>query len=253
VGFVSRWLMTTPRESDGSALAVEDLAPIAGVSDDELADALGRELRRNYVEPDELAALLEKLGAAVVAQHLRDHKLPSETNQRHGDFGEVLAAAIFRHSRRYCVPILKLRYKQRRNLPLPGADVLAFRFSGPRPVVAVTEVKTRSNRQHDVLVEAVESLGKIIPGSLPEAISFVHARFRRTNPVLADRITGLLAPTSDHLVERFLVVVHEKSTWRDDVIETAKPLIKDATTTLVVHLAGLATLVKNAYERASRA
>ena len=250
--FVSQWLSTTARESDGSALAVEDLEPAGVQDDDELVDQLARELRRNYLEPDELAGLLDSLGAGIVAQHLRDHKFPSQTIQRHGDFGEALTGAIFRHDRRYCVPIMKLRYKQRRNLPLPGADVLAFRFSGARPVIAVPEVKTRATRRRDVLVQAVESLDKIVPGGLAEAIIFVHARFRSTNPTLADRIAGLLAPTSDHLVERFLVIVHDAATWKDDVIDTARPKISEETTALVVHLDGLAALVDKVYQRASQ-
>jgi hypothetical protein len=44
--------------------------------------------------------------------------------------------------RRWCVPVLKLRYKQSPNQPVQGADVIAFQLRRDPPVVAVPEVKT---------------------------------------------------------------------------------------------------------------
>lgn len=86
-------------------------------------DWLGHELLRNYVPADELnvlEAVFRDLGLPELADHLIKHKFPSEPKVCSGGFGEALSGALFRRVRRWCVPILKLRYKHRPDQPVQG-------------------------------------------------------------------------------------------------------------------------------------
>ncbi len=73
-------------------------------------------LLRDDVHPAErqvLVSTLRSLGVDALADHLAESKLPGDGMVRTGEFGEALTGAVFRKLRRYCVPILKLRYGRR--------------------------------------------------------------------------------------------------------------------------------------------
>lgn len=141
---LQHWL----KEGEPTSEGLLELHILEAVSDDDgeaLTQWLGREPHRNYVAPGELEAIFEDLGAPDVAEHLRRNKFPTTVAVRNGDFGEALTAALYRRVRRWCVPVLKLRYKQTPNQPVQGADVIAFRLRCDPPAVAVPEVKTRTD------------------------------------------------------------------------------------------------------------
>jgi hypothetical protein len=106
--------------------------------------------------------------------------------------------------RRWCEPVLKLRYKQSPNQPVQGTDVIAFRLSRDPPVVALPEVKTRTSRQFDVGVEAHKNLEKRL-ARMPESITFVVAMLAsRGIAGLACRVAVLLKVP--YAVERHIVL-----------------------------------------------
>jgi hypothetical protein len=111
-------------------LRIVGLRDTGGLDDEALVAMLGRELRRNYVDPKALEVLFNDLGAPQVAAHIRNRVLPTDNKVRIGEFGETVATALFRLSYRYSVPILKLRFKDSPNDPMKGTDLLAFRLRG---------------------------------------------------------------------------------------------------------------------------
>ncbi|MFC9760025.1 hypothetical protein [Streptomyces sp. NPDC056921] len=106
--------------------------------------------------------MFDDLGTPEVADYLRANKFPADIKVRHGDSGGIVTADLYRKVRRWCVPILKLRYKQTPNQAVQGTDVLAFRFRQTPQVIAVPEVKTRATRKRALGTEAYDSLEKVL-------------------------------------------------------------------------------------------
>lgn len=173
-----------------------------------LVDQLGKEILRNYVAPGELEVIFRDLGVPEVADHLARNKFPNDRRVRLGDFGEVLAGRLLRDAR-WCVPILKLRYKQRPDQAVQGADVVAFRLQENPPVVAVPEAKARTSRDYRLEREAQDSLDRSVR-DLPQTITFVVARLvQEGKEWLAAQIGSLLI--NPYELERSVVLVHENA------------------------------------------
>ncbi|MFF3381321.1 hypothetical protein ACFYXF_51285 [Streptomyces sp. NPDC002680] len=244
------WLERQPVEQPNEVLHYEVLAESGQIDDAELMDQLGHEVARNYLNPGELALVFEDLGAPEVANYLRANLFPSRTMTRHGDFGEIVTGALYRRVRRWCVPILKLRYKQTAAQAVQGTDVLAFRFRQSPPVIAVPEVKTRATRKRELGQEAHESLEKVLD-RLDESIRFVMARcLERGQGFLARRLAELLRHPKHRVVERHMVFVHEAANWRDDVVTLLAAIVTQPTQLTVVKIRGLQDFIGRVYEAA---
>jgi hypothetical protein len=172
---LEKWLTQQGVERVSDVLDLQLVTEGESLEEDALYGYLGHELLRNYVVPGELAAIFRDLDVPEVADHLVKHKFPTVERIHNGDFGEAPTGALFRRMRRWCVPILKLRYKQRPNQPVQGADLLEFRLRLSPPVVAVPEVKTRTSKRLDVAVSASSSLEQVLE-DLPSSVLFVAAR-----------------------------------------------------------------------------
>lgn len=117
--------------------------------------------------------------------------------------------------RRWCVPILKLRYKQTPNQAVQGTDVLAFRFRQTPPVIVVPEVKTRTYRDRKVSQEAYDSLEKALLRLDKSRLFALVRRSERGHQFLVRHLAGLLRKPGERVVERHMVLVHDDRTWKD--------------------------------------
>ncbi|SRR5579884_1978730 len=245
---IERWLRAMPPDVDGT-LTREDVEADGTAERQQVLTALGRELRRNYLSREELAIVLQSLGADRLANHLRENKLPTRTTIRHGEFGEALSGALFRRVKRYCVPIMKLRYKQGRNQPTQLADILAFRLRADPPRVAVLEAKTRTTRDLGIGAEAYAQLTTTVRDGLGQAITFVVARLADVNPALAARIAALL--DGRRVVESHVVLVYDDAKWDERVIERLRAAANEDVATTIIRLSDLAALVDASYTAAA--
>ncbi len=249
MAFLARWLTihTVPRAD--RVVQVDELVATDQLSEAELRVALGHELRRNYVSRTALEAIFTDLGAPEVAKHLRNNILPEQVHVRHGEFGEALTAAHFRTVLRYCVPVLKLRFKQGRNRPVFGADVIAFKLREQPPVIAVPEAKTLANRDLNIGKEGYDSLEKVL-SRMDQSLQFVIAVLdARGNATLAARVGTLLR--GERTIERHIMLVHEKSCWDDRVLERLSEVATQPVHVTVLRLGGLRALVAAAYDAAA--
>jgi hypothetical protein len=245
---IERWLRALPADVDGT-LTREDVEADGSAERHQVLTALGRELRRNYISREELAIVLQGLGADRLADHLRQNKLPTKTSIRYGEFGEALSGALFRRVKRYCVPIMKLRYKQGRNQPTQLADILAFRLRADPLRVAVLEAKTRATRDLGIGAEAYTQLTTTVRDGLGQAITFVVARLAEANPALATRIAALL--DGRRVIESHVVLVFDEARWDERVIERLRAAVNDDVATTVIRLPDLAALVHASYKAAA--
>lgn len=245
-----KWLEQQPVEQPEGELRYEALIESGRLDDEELMDQLGRDMARNYLNPHELAPVFDDLGAPDVADYLRANKFPTDIKVRHGDFGEFVTAGLYRRMRRWCVPILKLRYKQTPNQALHGTDMLAFRFRQTPPVIAVPEVKTRATRKRDLGKEAYDSLEKVLD-RLDESLHFALARCdARDKPFLVRHLAALLRCPEERVVERHMVFVHDAFVWKDDVVDVLAGLVTQRTELTVVKIRGLQDFIARAYQAA---
>jgi hypothetical protein len=98
---IERWIVTSDRagfEFDAEDWVVQD------IDRDAVLMILSREILRSYDRLEYLSRRLEQRGLDRVASHVRDNLLPKSANQRIGDFGELIATAVFRRLKRYTGP-----------------------------------------------------------------------------------------------------------------------------------------------------
>jgi len=245
---LEKWLTEQDVERVSDVLDVQVVKEGEPIEEDALYGYLSHELLRNYVVPGELSAIFQDLGVPEIADHLLKHKFPTIERVRNGDFGEAIAGALFRRVRRWCVPVLKLRYKQRPNQPVQGADFLGFRLRLSPPVVAVPEVKTRTTKRLDVAVDASTSLRQILD-DLPSSVLFVVARLLEQGNALAPRIARLLV--DGYAVERHIVLVHDNEKWDDRITERLAIAENEATRLTVIRLANLKDVIEKAFAGAA--
>jgi hypothetical protein len=250
---LDQWLGREDRRQVSSHLDLCEVVVDDSLGEAEIQDALGRELLRNFLHPKERIALVEalrNLGLEGMAAHLTEHKLPTTVSVRHGDFGEALAGVLFRRVRRYCVPVMKLRYKHRPNQAVQGCDLLAFRLSRTPAVVATPEVKTRTTKKLKIGQEANESLESGIR-TLPSSIQFVGARMTEGgHAAIGSRIMALLA--GGYVVERHIVLVHDEDLWDERIVDGLKDAVGEKTEATVIRIKSLRDRIDAAYDAAPR-
>lgn len=245
-----KWLEPQQVEQPEGELHYEALVESGKLDDEEVIDQLGHDVARNYLNPNELALVFDDLGSPEVAAYLRTNKFPVDIKVRHGDFGEIVTAGLYRRMRRWCVPILKLRYKQTPGQAVQGTDVLAFRFRQTPPVIAVPEVKTRATRKRDLGKEAYDSLEKVLD-RLDESLHFALARCaERNHQFLVRHLAALLRRPRERVVERHMVFVHDALVWKDDVVDLLADVVTQRTELTVVKIRGLKDFVARAYQAA---
>lgn len=246
----NKWLEQQSVEQPEGELHYEALVESDRLDDEELMDQLGHDVARNYLNPNELALVFDDLGSSEVADYLRANKFPADIKVRHGDFGEIVTAGLYRRMRRWCVPILKLRYKQTPNQAVQGTDVLAFRFRQTPPVIAVPEVKTRATRKRALGTEAYDSLEKVL-GRLDESLHFALVRCaERDHQFLVRHLAALLRRPQERVVERHMVFVHDAVVWKDDVVALLADVVTQRTELTVVKISGLQDFVARVYQAA---
>jgi hypothetical protein len=244
-----KWLRRRSFQQPSGNLSYEELTATEQ-PDDVLLAYLGHEVARNYVRPAELAYVFDDLDVPEVSGWLRTNKFPARTMTRHGDFGEIVTGALYRRVRLWCVPVLKVRYKQTRAQAVQGTDVLAFRFRENPPVIAVAEVKTRATRDKNVAKEASESLDKVLE-RLDESLAFLMGRCAdRGHSFLARHLGALQAPGARRLVHRHIVFVHDAAKWKDDLVTTLARVVTGPTELTAVKIKDLQEFVIRIYQAA---
>lgn len=248
VHVIEKWLVEQDPKKLSAVLDIQVVTADETVDEDTLYDYLGRELLRNYVVPGELEMIFRDLGVPEVADHLANHKFPTNDSIRTGDFGEAMCGALFRRARRWCVPILKLRYKQRPNQPVQGADFLGFRLRQSPAVIAVPEVKTRTDRRLNVGVDASASLDHVLE-ELPSSVEFVVARLLEQHNALAPRVAQLL--DEGYRVERHIILVHDDRQWDDRITVRLAAAEHKPTQLTVIRLANLKGIINRSFAKAT--
>lgn len=218
-------------------------------------EAVGEEVLNNYADREWLIRRLASMGYKRLAKHVKDTVLPPSGNTRTGDFGEIVGTHLLRQHKKFYVPILRLRYKDAPNGTQRLIDIVAFQFRKPpnRTVVAVCEVKTRTNSEPSIAVEAADQLAAAVK-DLPLSLSFIDRRLTDEGKhQLADLIASLLDPDAEFDVEQHVCAVTDPEVVHAEIFERLEaPGSYADVKASVVLLAGLAQLIADSYESAGQ-
>ena len=135
------------------------LAEREGGRDEVLKDLSDRVLD-HYISDEDIAAFVETLGFPKAAENIRDY-LPTTAIGKSGDLGEILAAEFVEEQLDFEVPVKRLRYKDHREMPMRGDDVIAVAHDKrKRLTILKGEAKSARRLSGATVVEARERLEK---------------------------------------------------------------------------------------------
>ena len=158
-------------------------------------DATAAVVPSHYAAEEQVSRALARLGKSAAAALIQG-KLPTTKEIRSGDLGEIYATEwIDAHGAGYFAPVKRLRWKDHRNMPMRGDDVIAMLLDAQsqRLRFLKTEAKSRVRLTAQVLAGARIGLDK--DGGLPSAhaLSFISARlFELGDLPLVDAIDDAL-------------------------------------------------------------
>jgi hypothetical protein len=143
----------------------------------------------HYVAPSRIAHILERLGKVETAKYLAT-KLPAGARSRSGDIGEILASSWVSDFTGYKIGILKLRWKDHREMAMRGDDILAVCVDRDVKVRFLKgEVKSRASLDKRTVEEARTALLSSDGRPAPHALAFVSDRlFEAGETKLSDLI-----------------------------------------------------------------
>lgn len=134
----------------------------------------------HYAAAGRLARILANLGKTEAAEYIAT-KLPSGAKSRSGDIGEILASSFVTEFTDYKVGVLKLRWKDHREMAMRGDDILAVRIDPNGKVKFLKgEVKSRASLSKKTVDEARNALDSCRGRPTPHALAFVADRLFET-------------------------------------------------------------------------
>lgn len=163
-------------EADGAKLstAVADVAAI---------------VPGHYTAPDRVAGILDELGKPAAAAYVAA-KLPTRTRSRSGDIGEILASSWVSEFTAYRIGILRLRWKDHREMAMRGDDILAVCLDPDIEMRFLKgEVKSRVSLPKKTVDEARKALLSSHGRPTPHALTFLSDRLAETGEV---ELSGLI-------------------------------------------------------------
>lgn len=154
-------------------------------------EAVAKAIPAQYVSSRRYARILEKLGKEAAAKYLRA-KLPTTTTTKSGELGEVLALSFVEERTDWGDTMKKLRWKDHREMPMRGDDLLAIRVDGQQVSILKGEAKSRKVMSAGVLREARKALKANQGRPSPHALAFYADRLAEDGREdLADAIDRL--------------------------------------------------------------
>ena len=155
--FVNHWLSSrTTEEGRHTAILLSERECQRG----SITTILDTVLRDHYFSDETWAGFFDALGASETAQAFRE-TLPTTKQARSADIGEIFATEIAEQTLQYKIPIRKLQWKDGRNVPLRGDDLIAISEKSDGTIKFLKgEAKSRRLLRAQVVTEAADYLDK---------------------------------------------------------------------------------------------
>jgi len=148
--------------------------------------------------------------------------LPTQSNIKKGDFGEILFSSILEEFHDYIIPVTKIQYKIIPNQSLPRTDILALRIKDNLiNEVCYVESKLRTTNDTYAAVEAHDQLKEDYNTKMPEILIFVLRILSYKNSPLLPKFKIYMQDRKDNKnYDTFRIsLCWEKSKWSDTVLK----------------------------------
>jgi hypothetical protein len=173
--FFDLWLEVNTREIRKHRLV--SLREVDGMRDEVLRELQGA-VRKHYVASETMERRIAELGATETADLLHEG-VPRSKRCRSGELGEILATEFVIRRLGYEVPVLRLRWKDGREMALRGDDLVAvYRERGRALIMLKGEAKSRTRLTQTVVDEAAEVLSKNYGRPSRYSVLFIADRLR---------------------------------------------------------------------------
>jgi hypothetical protein len=126
------------------------------------------------------AETLEKLRFSRSAAAIRG-RIPLDKRVRSGDLAEIVATDYVNQWGPFVVPLMRLRYKDDRDMPMRGDDIIGLDMSQHPVRVLKAEVKSRESLSPSVVGDACTALDTNEGRPKPSSLSFTSMRLRDEN------------------------------------------------------------------------
>lgn len=154
----------------------------------------------HYFPEGVLQKRLARLGREKTAKSLKG-VLPKTKTAKSGDLGEILATEFVNRKLDFKTPILRLRWKDGRNVALRGDDILALKEDDDGHLHFLKgEVKSRKQLSPSTIDEAVAALRTNHGRPTSFVVNFVVNRLYELNEI------SLAEALEDHLTSKMLPV-----------------------------------------------
>ena len=203
------------------------------MSVDEVAKEFASKIKEHYVTEK----ILLKWGRPRIAAYLA-RKIPTSMRGKSGDLGEILATEYINAGYLpFVVPINRLRWKDSRDLPMRGEDVVGFAFDANPLRFLKGEAKSGKKITAEVVRAARDALRKNFGLPLPHTLSFIMERLFEMNQ---DAKAELIEEYVNNKLPEQSQVTHLIFTFsQNDPAEFLKDDAKNAKKPIVHHAVGL--------------
>jgi hypothetical protein len=132
----------------------------------------------HYVSKDRVADLLRRLGKAKAAKFI-ETQLPTTKAVRSGDLGEILGVTYLAEFTPFKLGVMRLRWKDHRNMAMRGEDVLAFAIDAKTMKLSILkgEAKSRASLNTDTIIAARKALASNNGRPSAHAMAFIATRY----------------------------------------------------------------------------
>jgi hypothetical protein len=140
-------------------------------------DEVAKVVPGHYASLDRIADVMSRLGKHKSALFIQQ-KLPTATNIRSGDLGEILASSYVEEFTSYSIVIRRLRWKDHRNMAMRGDDIIGVESNNPASQIKFLkgEAKSSVSLTMRTLAEARQALDNNDGLPSPHSLSFLADR-----------------------------------------------------------------------------
>jgi hypothetical protein len=155
---------------------------------DQIRQPLADAVLEHHSHRQRIADRLTRLGHDHTASWIRE-ELPREDRVRKGNFGEVVLSEHLCQRYRYVMPVLKLRYRDKHNLPMRGEDVVAFKMTSSQiDAVVIGEAKTVCKFSRQTVLDAHERLSSAYNPRPMTLSMFAEILYEKEQAALAKQV-----------------------------------------------------------------
>lgn len=146
-----------------------------------IASVLKQAIEDHYLGVDVVARIVAEVGNLPGAAARVREQLPTKVRVRSGDLGELFAAEYVAEKTTFELPVKRLRYKEDRDLPMRGDDILAIDRNAGSPRALKVEAKSASTMREATVKSAASALARHGGRPSPGSLAFTSSKLRREN------------------------------------------------------------------------